>query len=87
MKKLQIKPANDIELVKKLRLEYGVSLAMVNDEYKKLIERQAQRCIIQFTKYNAKQNIILQGYEYIKKIFNFNVPLAEQNEGNEAQNQ
>ena len=87
VKKLQIKPANDIELVKKLRLEYGVSLAMVNDEYKKLIERQAQRCIIQFTKYNAKQNIILQGYEYIKKIFNFNVPLAEQNEGNEAQNQ
>ena len=84
VKKLQVKPANDIELVKKLRLDYGVSLAMVNDEYKKLIERQAQRCTIQFTKYNEKQNVILQGYEYIKRIFNFNVPLDEKKEGNES---
>ena len=87
VKKLQIKPANDIELVKKLRLEYGISLAMVNEEYKNLIDRQAQRCMIQFTKYNAKQHIILQDYEYIKKIFNFNIPLDEPNCTNEVQNQ
>ena len=86
VKKLQVKPANDIELVKKLRLEYGISLAMVNEEYKNLINRQAQRCMIQFTKYNSKQHVILQDYEYIKKIFNFNIPLDEPNEGNEVQN-
>ena len=80
VKKMQIKPAKDLELVKKLRVDYGIQLAMINEEYKNLIRRQAQRCMIQFMKYNEKQDIILQDYEYIKKIFNVNIPLDDPHE-------
>ena len=80
IKKMQIKPAKDLELVKKLRVDYGIQLAAINEEYKKLIQRQAQRCMIQFMKYNEKQDIILQDYEYIKKLFNVNIPLDDPHE-------
>ena len=80
VKKMQIKPAKDLELVKKLRVDYGIQLAAINEEYKKLIQRQAQRCMIQFMKYNEKQDIILQDYEYIKKLFNVNIPLDDPHE-------
>ena len=43
---------------------------MVNDEYQKMQERQANRCILQFMKYNNKKDIILQNFNKCVKLFN-----------------
>ena len=80
VKKMQIKQNKDIELVKKLRVEYGMQLLMVNREYDNLIERQANRCMIQFMKYHENQTIILQDYENCRRLFEIN---QQENNGGE----
>ena len=62
----------DIEMVQKLRRNYGLQLLMVNSEYQKLLERQAYRCIQQFVKYSDKKDVILQDYNNCIKLFNIN---------------
>ena len=87
LKKLQIKPPKDIDAVKTLRVEYGMQLLMVNKEYDDLVDRQANRCMTQFMKYNEYQNTILQDYENCKKLFSINKPENDQDENNEEQNE
>ena len=72
LKKAQIKQPKDVDLVKSLRVEYGIQLVMVNSEYDNLIERQANRCITQFMKYHNNQAIILQDYENCRRLFEIN---------------
>ena len=60
----------DLELIKTLRMEYGLQLLMGNKEYNKLLERQAYKCLNQFMKYNENQQIILQDYENCRNLFN-----------------
>ena len=72
VKKLPIKQPKDIELVRKMRRDYGLHLLMINSEYKKLLERQANRCLTQFMKYNENKNIILQNFNNCVKLFNIN---------------
>lgn len=62
----------DLELVQKLRVNYGLQLAVINSEYQKLLERQANRCINQFVKYSDKKDIILQNFNNCIKLFNIN---------------
>ena len=59
-------------MVKSLRRDYGLQLLAVNDEYKKLNERHANRCSLQFMKYNNKKNVILQNFDKCVKLFNIN---------------
>ena len=77
----------DLETIKTLRVEYGLQLLMVNDEYKKLIERQAYRCMVQFMKYNENQNTILKDYENCRKLFIINQQQENPEESGENQNQ
>ena len=72
IKKLPNKLPKDIELVQKLRRNYGLQLAMVNSEYEKLIERQANRCITQFVKFNENKEVILQDLNHCIQLFNIN---------------
>ena len=72
VKKMQIKPPKELELLKILRVEYGLQLLMVNKEYDNLLERQGNRCLNQFMKYNNNQRIILQDYENCKNLLNIN---------------
>lgn len=87
IKRLQIRQPKDLETIKTLRVEYGLQLLMVNDEYKKLIERQAYRCMVQFMKYNENQNIILKDYENCRKLFIINQQQENPEESGENQNQ
>ena len=75
VKKMQTKQVKDLDLIKKLRVEYGLQLLMVNKEYINLLERQGNRCLTQFMKYNEHQKIILQNYENCKNLFNINQPV------------
>ena len=72
---MQTKQVKDLDLIKKLRVEYGLQLLMVNKEYINLLERQGNRCLTQFMKYNEHQKIILQNYENCKNLFNINQPV------------
>ena len=72
IKKLQVKPPKDVELIKKLRMNYGIQLLMVNQEYYYLLERQAYRCLTQFMKYQQQEKSILQSYENCKILFDIN---------------
>ena len=72
VKKMPNKLPKDIEMVQKLRRNYGLQLLMVNSEYQKLLERQAYRCIQQFVKYSDKKDVILQDYNNCIKLFNIN---------------
>ena len=72
VKKMPTKLPKDIEMVQKLRKNYGLQLIMVNSEYQKLMERQGNRCIQQFVKYNDKKNVILQDLNNCIKLFNIN---------------
>ena len=72
---MQTKQMKDLDLIKKLRVEYGLQLLMVNKEYINLLERQGNRCLNQFMKYNEHQKIILQNYENCKNLFNINQPV------------
>ena len=72
VKKMQNKLPKDIEMVQKLRYNYGLQLIMINSEYQKLLERQANRCIHQFVKYNDKKDVILQDFNNCIKLFNIN---------------
>ena len=87
VKRLQIRQQKDLDSIKTLRVEYGLQLLMVNDEYKKLIERQAYRCMVQFMKYNENQNTILKDYENCRKLFIINQSGDNPEEGGENQNQ
>lgn len=87
IKRLQIRHPKDLETIKTLRVEYGLQLLMVNDEYKKLIERQAYRCMVQFMKYNENQNTILKDYENCRKLFIINQQQENPEESGENQNQ
>jgi hypothetical protein len=87
IKRLQIRQPKDLETIKTLRVEYGLQLLMVNDEYKKLIERQAYRCMVQFMKYNENQNTILKDYENCRKLFIINQQQENPEESGENQNQ
>ena len=87
LKKLPVKQPKDLEVIKTLRVEYGMQLLMVNKEYHNLLERQAYRCLKQFMKYNENQQIILQDYENCRNLFNINQQQDNNNEGNEEQNQ
>jgi hypothetical protein len=72
VKKQPIKLPKDIDIVKSLRVDYGLQLIMVNSEYQNLLERQAYRSYNQFLKYNANKDIILQDYNNCIKLFNVN---------------
>ena len=72
VKKMPNKLPKDVEIVLKLRRNYGLQLIMINSEYQKLLERQGNRCIQQFLKYNDKKNIILQDLNNCIKLFNIN---------------
>jgi len=72
VKKIQNKTKKDLNLIENLRRDYGLELYMVNSEYQKLQERQANRCILQFMKYNNKKDIILQNLNTYVKLFNMN---------------
>ena len=87
LKKLPVRQPKDLEVIKTLRVEYGMQLLMVNKEYHNLLERQAYRCLKQFMKYNENQQIILQDYENCRNLFNINQQQDNNNEGNEEQNQ
>ena len=87
LKKLPVRQPKDLEVIKTLRVEYGMQLLMVNKEYHNLLERQAYRCLKQFMKYNENQQIILQDYENCRNLFNINQQQDNNNEGNEKQNQ
>ena len=87
LKKLPVRQPKDLEVIKTLRVEYGMQLLMVNKEYHNLLERQAYRCLKQFMKYNENQQIILQDYENCRNLFNINRQQDNNNEGNEEQNQ
>ena len=87
IKRLQIRQPKDLETIKTLRVEYGLQLLMVNDEYNKLIERQAYRCMVQFMKYNENQNTILKDYENCRKLFIINQQQENPEESGENQNQ
>ena len=80
VKKQPIKLPKDIDIVKSLRVDYGLQLIMVNSEYQNLLERQAYRSYNQFLKYNANKDIILQDYNNCIKLFNVN---EDQNNLNE----
>ena len=87
LKKLPVRQPKDLEVIKTLRVEYGMQLLMVNKEYHNLLERQAYRCLKQFMKYNENQQIILQDYENCRNLFNINQQQDNNNEENEEQNQ
>jgi sorting nexin-7/30/sorting nexin-8 len=72
VKKMQNKTKKDLNLIEYLRRNYGLELYMVNNEYQKLQERQANRCILQFMKYNDKKDIIFQNFNKCIKLFNMN---------------
>ena len=72
VKKTPNKLPKDIEMVQRLRRNYGLQLIMVNSEYQKLLERQANRCIQQFLKYNDKKDVLLQDLNNCIKLFNIN---------------
>ena len=72
VKKMPTKLPKDIEMVQKLRRNYGLQLLVVNSEYQNLLERQANRCIQQFVKYSDKKDVILQDYKNCIKLFNIN---------------
>ena len=56
---------------------------MVNNEYQNLLERQANRSLTQFLKYNENKNIILQDYNNCIKLFNINEDPNNMNEDSE----
>jgi hypothetical protein len=85
IKKLPNKLPKDLEMVQKLRVNYGLQLAVINAEYQKLLERQANRCITQFGKYNDKKDIILQNFNNCIKLLNINED--QNNIGNSGQQQ
>ena len=89
LKKLPTRQPKDLELIKTLRVEYGLQLLMVNKEYNSLLDRQAYRCLNQFMKYNENQQIILQDYENCRNLFSINQQQDNNNnnEGYEEQNQ
>ena len=92
VKKLSNRTQKDLDLIKNLRRDYGLELLMVNNEYQKLIERQANRCTQQFMKYNNKKDVILQNFNKCVKLFNINeepndTGTTTQQEQNEAGNE
>ena len=84
---MQVRQTKDIELVKKLRNDYGLQLLIVNQEYNYLLERQAHRCMTQFMKYHEYQKSILQGYENCKTLFNINQEINNLEDPDEDKNQ
>ena len=72
MKKIQNKNEKDLKIFNNLRIDYGLELLMVNNEYEKLIERQGNRMMGQFLKYNDNKKIILQDFKNCVKLFNLN---------------
>ena len=72
MKKIQNKNEKDIKIFNNLRIDYGLKLLMINNEYDKLIERQGNRIMTQFLKYNDNKIIILQDFKNCIKLFNIN---------------
>ena len=72
MKKQPVKVQKDIDILQRMRRDYGFQLIMINSEYEKLLERQAERSMTQFLKYNDNKNIILQNYNNCIKLFNIN---------------
>ena len=80
VKKIQNKSKKELNLIENLRRDYGLELFMVNNEYQKLQERHANRCLLQFMKYNNKKDIILQDFNKCLKLFNMN---AESNNSQE----
>ena len=83
VKKQPIKLPKDVDIVKNLRVDYGLQLIMVNNEYQNLLERQANRSLTQFLKYNENKNIILQDYNNCIKLFNINEDNNNMNEDSE----
>ena len=67
-KKLPNKSQKDLDIVKRLRRDYGLQLLMINTEYKKLLDRQANRAVIQFNKYNDNKDVLLQNFNNCMKL-------------------
>ena len=72
VKKLPNRTQKDLDLINNLRRDYGLGLIMLNNEYQQLLERQANRCMLQFMKYNNKKDVILQNFNKCVKLFNIN---------------
>ena len=94
MKKAQSKNDKDLKSFEKLRIDYGLELLMVNNEYDKLLERQASRMMTRFMKYNDNKRIIMQDYNNCIKLFNINEDIKNidlegsvKKEGNEDEEQ
>jgi sorting nexin-7/30/sorting nexin-8 len=92
VKKLPTRTKKDLVIINNLRRDYGLELLMVNNEYQKLLERQANRCTLQFMKYNNKKDVILQNFNKCEKLFNINeqsndIEATTQQEQNETSNE
>ena len=70
-KKSEKKTKKDLDEVISLRQHYGYLLYNVNNEYKKLGERQSERALSKFVKYSENRNIILQNSNNCIKLLNF----------------
>ena len=70
-KKSEKKTKKDLDEVLSLRQYYGYSLYNVNNEYKLLGERQSERALNKFVKYNENKDIILQNSNNCIKLLNF----------------
>ena len=80
VKKMSVKQKKDLDCFYKLRIDYGLQLLIVNKEYDRLIERQANRCMKQFGKFNNNKDIILQNFNNCIKLFNINENIKNNNE-------
>ena len=92
IKKQPVKVQRDIDAIQRVRRDYGFQLIMINSEYEKLLERQAERSMAQFLKYNDNKNILLQNYNNCIKLFNINedpnnIEGGQQNPSNQEQEQ
>ena len=72
IKKMPNRTIKDLEILQKLRVNYGLQLLAVNSEYQKLQERQANRCMIKFAKYHENKDVIIQNMNNCIKLFNIN---------------
>ena len=72
MKKRKDKTEKDLNTFKNLRIDYGLELLMINNEYEKLIEKQGNRTKKQFNKYNENKRIILQSLNNFIKLLDIN---------------
>ena len=72
LRKTTNKPQKEVVLLDKFKKYYGIQLNMLNREYIKFVERQANRCLNQFMLYDKDKEIILQNLNNCLKLFDIN---------------